>query len=284
MYFTTTRLHQELAGGDFTDIIIDEAHDPRPSIRSRATSTSRSWSGHRRRRPRADRVRQRRAHGQHGRWSAGVDRQSSRRARSCAAGTASCSGATRPAWSRTPSSSRSVKPATPASRSPRSSTSRCRSSTACTMSGKKDCLVNIGGFLAMDEERILQEVREQVVIFEGMPTYGGLAGRDMEAMAQGIREMVDDDYIAHRIGQVRYLGRAVARRRRPDRPPIGGHASSSTPPLPATPRRRRASRRRPSLPRSTSTAACGRWSAASSLPAATRKRCETAGRSSNSCA
>ena len=94
----------------------------------------------------------------------------------------------------------------------------------CTMSGKKDCLVNIGGFLAMNEEPILQQAREQVVIFEGMPTYGGLAGRDMEAMAQGIREMVDDDYIAHRIQQVRYLGRQLLAAGIPIVEPIGGHA------------------------------------------------------------
>src|SRR5690606_26099459 len=76
----------------------------------------------------------------------------------------------------------------------------------CTMSGKKDSLVNIGGFLAMRDEQVLQRARELVVLYEGMPSYGGLAGRDMDAMAQGIHEMVDDDYIAHRIGQVRYLG------------------------------------------------------------------------------
>ncbi len=94
----------------------------------------------------------------------------------------------------------------------------------CTMSGKKDCLVNIGGFLAMRDEQILQQVREQVVVYEGMPTYGGLAGRDMEAMAQGIREMVDDDYIAHRVGQVRYLGEQLLAGGVPIVTPIGGHA------------------------------------------------------------
>ncbi|MFO7274740.1 MAG: tryptophanase, partial [Bacillota bacterium] len=92
------------------------------------------------------------------------------------------------------------------------------------MSGKKDCLVNIGGFLAMNEEWILQKAREQVVIFEGMPTYGGLAGRDMEAIAQGIYEMVDDDYIAHRIHQVRYLGEQLLEAGIPIVQPIGGHA------------------------------------------------------------
>jgi tyrosine phenol-lyase len=94
----------------------------------------------------------------------------------------------------------------------------------CTMSAKKDCLVNIGGFLAMNDEKILQEAREQVVIFEGMPTYGGLAGRDMEAIGQGIFEMVDDAYIAHRINQVRYLGSQLQAAGVPIVVPIGGHA------------------------------------------------------------
>jgi tyrosine phenol-lyase len=92
------------------------------------------------------------------------------------------------------------------------------------MSAKKDCLVNIGGFLAMNDDAILQAAREQVVIFEGMPTYGGLAGRDMEAIAQGIYEMVDDDYIAHRINQVRYLGQQLIDAGVPVVRPIGGHA------------------------------------------------------------
>jgi len=94
----------------------------------------------------------------------------------------------------------------------------------CTMSAKKDCLVNIGGFLAMNDESILQKAREQVVIFEGMPTYGGLAGRDMEAMAQGMVEMVDDAYIAHRVHQVRYLGTQLAGAGIPIVQPVGGHA------------------------------------------------------------
>jgi tyrosine phenol-lyase len=94
----------------------------------------------------------------------------------------------------------------------------------CTMSGKKDCLVNIGGFLAMRDERLLQQARELVVLYEGMPSYGGLAGRDMDAMAQGIREMVDDDYIAHRIHQVRYLGEQLLDAGVPIVEPIGGHA------------------------------------------------------------
>lgn len=94
----------------------------------------------------------------------------------------------------------------------------------CTMSGKKDCLVNIGGFLAMNDEELFTRAKELVVLFEGMPSYGGLAGRDMEAMARGIYEMVDDHYIAHRVGQVRYLGQQLIDADVPIVRPIGGHA------------------------------------------------------------
>ncbi|MCG0240110.1 MAG: tyrosine phenol-lyase [Firmicutes bacterium] len=93
-----------------------------------------------------------------------------------------------------------------------------------TMSGKKDCLVNIGGFLAMRDPEILQKARELVVVWEGMPTYGGLAGRDLEAMAQGIYEMVEDDWVAWRIRQVRYLGEQLLAAGIPIVRPIGGHA------------------------------------------------------------
>jgi tyrosine phenol-lyase len=92
------------------------------------------------------------------------------------------------------------------------------------MSGKKDALVNIGGFLAMRSEEILLAARELVVVYEGMPTYGGLAGRDLEAMAVGLREAVDDHYLASRIGQVRYLGQQLIDAGVPVIQPIGGHA------------------------------------------------------------
>ncbi len=97
-------------------------------------------------------------------------------------------------------------------------------SDGCTMSGKKDCLVNIGGFLAMNDEELYARSRELVVVYEGMPSYGGMAGRDMEAMAQGIYESVDDHYIHHRIGQVRYLGQQLIEAGIPVVQPIGGHA------------------------------------------------------------
>lgn len=94
----------------------------------------------------------------------------------------------------------------------------------CTMSGKKDNLVNIGGFAATNEFEVYQKLTQLVVVFEGMPSYGGLAGRDMEAMARGIYEMVDDNYIAFRIGQVRYLGEQLIAAGVPIVRPVGGHA------------------------------------------------------------
>jgi tyrosine phenol-lyase len=97
-------------------------------------------------------------------------------------------------------------------------------SDGCTMSGKKDCLVNIGGFLAMNDDDLYTRARELVVLYEGMPSYGGMAGRDMEAMAQGIYEAIDDHYIKHRINQVRYLGNQLLDAGVPIVRPIGGHA------------------------------------------------------------
>ena len=94
----------------------------------------------------------------------------------------------------------------------------------CTMSGKKDNLVNIGGFAATNEKDVYDKLTQLVVVFEGMPTYGGLAGRDMEAMARGIYEMVDDDYMAFRIGQVQYLGQQLIDAGVPIVRPVGGHA------------------------------------------------------------
>lgn len=93
-----------------------------------------------------------------------------------------------------------------------------------TMSGKKDCLVNIGGFLALNDEELFQKAKQMVVLFEGMPSYGGLAGRDMEAMARGMYESVDYYYIKHRIEQVRYLGEKLDEAGVPIVKPIGGHA------------------------------------------------------------
>jgi tyrosine phenol-lyase len=91
------------------------------------------------------------------------------------------------------------------------------------MSAKKDALVNIGGFLALNEGEVFEEARNLVVVYEGLHTYGGLAGRDMEAMAIGIHESVDDDHIRARVGQVQYLGEKMLGFGIPIVLPIGGH-------------------------------------------------------------
>jgi tyrosine phenol-lyase len=100
----------------------------------------------------------------------------------------------------------------------------CSLSDGCTMSGKKDCLTNIGGFLALNEWDVFEEARNMVVVYEGLHTYGGLAGRDMEAMARGIEEAVQWDHIRARIGQVEYVGENLMTLDIPIVQPIGGHA------------------------------------------------------------
>lgn len=100
----------------------------------------------------------------------------------------------------------------------------CGYSDGCTMSGKKDPLVNIGGWLATNDRDLFEEARNLVVVYEGLHTYGGMAGRDMEAMAIGITESVELDYMKSRVGQVRYLGMLLDQWDIPFVKPVGGHA------------------------------------------------------------
>ena len=224
MYFTTTRVHQELQGGEFVDVVIDEAHDPTnehpfkgnvdldklieviervgadniPYINVACTVNL--------------------AGGQP------VSMANLRAVREVcdAFGIRMWCDATRAVenafFIKERESGYANKPVRAILREMMSHFD------GCTMSAKKDCLVNIGGFLAMNDPDILQAAREQVVIFEGMPTYGGLAGRDMEAIAQGIYEMVDDDSISNRVAQVRHLGAQLVEAGVPIVLPIGGHA------------------------------------------------------------
>jgi tyrosine phenol-lyase len=97
-------------------------------------------------------------------------------------------------------------------------------SDGATMSGKKDGIVNIGGFLALRDDDLFQAAKELVVVFEGMPSYGGMAGRDMEALAIGLMESMQFDYIQHRVLQVRYLGDRLKEAGIPIIEPVGGHA------------------------------------------------------------
>jgi len=224
MYFTTTRAHQELQGGVFTDVIIDEAHDP---------SSLHPFKGN------VDLVKLRGVIEEHGAKNiayvnvaltvnmAGGQPVSIANLRATRAlldefGILMWCDATRAVENAFFVQERERGYA---SKSVREILREQMSFfDGCTMSAKKDCLVNIGGFLAMNDEAILQAAREQVVIFEGMPTYGGLAGRDMEAIAQGMYEMVDDFYIAHRIHQVRYLATQIVSAGVAIVQPVGGHA------------------------------------------------------------
>ncbi|GAH86511.1 unnamed protein product, partial [marine sediment metagenome] len=97
-------------------------------------------------------------------------------------------------------------------------------SDGCIYSAKKDCLVNIGGFLATNDKDIFEATRNMVVVYEGLHTYGGMAGRDMEAVARGLREGTQYEYLKYRIHQVRYLGDMLMNENVPIVKPIGGHA------------------------------------------------------------
>ncbi|WP_455089030.1 tyrosine phenol-lyase [Peptoanaerobacter stomatis] len=97
-------------------------------------------------------------------------------------------------------------------------------SDGATCSGKKDGIVNIGGFLAINDDELFGKAKEIVVVFEGMPSYGGMSGRDMQAIAIGFREAMQFEYIEHRVKQVRYLGDRLKEAGIPIVEPVGGHA------------------------------------------------------------
>ena len=100
----------------------------------------------------------------------------------------------------------------------------CSYTDGAWMSAKKDHLVNIGGWLAVNDANLFDRLRNLVVVYEGLHTYGGMAGRDMQALAIGIEEAVEDDHVRSRVGQVRYLGDLMTQWDIPIVQPVGGHA------------------------------------------------------------
>jgi len=93
-----------------------------------------------------------------------------------------------------------------------------------TMSAKKDALVNIGGLIALRDGALAERIKNILIITEGFPTYGGLAGRDLEVVSQGLEEVLEEDYLKHRVDQVRYLGELLEEAGIPVYKPFGGHA------------------------------------------------------------
>jgi len=94
----------------------------------------------------------------------------------------------------------------------------------CTMSAKKDGMANIGGFLCTNDDALAQQEKDLLILTEGYPTYGGLAGRDLEAVGIGIQEALDEDYLRYRIASTAYLGRHISEQGVPIVQPPGGHA------------------------------------------------------------
>ncbi len=223
MYFTTTRLHQELAGGKFEDVIIDEAHDPENEFPFKGNIDI----------AKLDRLVKK--HGAEkipyvsmatsvnmaGGQPISMQNLKDVRAYTKKHGIRIIHDMTRVAENAYFIQQREKGYE---HKTIREIVKEINSYTdGATMSAKKDALVNIGGFLAINDWDVFEEARNLVVVYEGLHTYGGLAGRDMEAMAIGIHESVDDDHIHARVGQVIYLGEKMIEFGVPIVKPIGGH-------------------------------------------------------------
>ncbi len=224
MYFTTTRLHQEMAGGVFTDVIVDEAHDPTQRGDFKGNID-------------IDKL------------DALVNRVGAEQiAYVSLAATVNMAGGQPVSMAnvkalRTWCDRHGIRLFLDATRAVENAffiqereagyadksiadivREFCDYTDAAWMSAKKDSLVNIGGWVAVNDFTLFEELRNLVVVFEGLHTYGGLAGRDMEAMAIGIGESMQDAHIRSRIGQVRHLGMLLEQWGIPMMEPVGGHA------------------------------------------------------------
>jgi tyrosine phenol-lyase len=224
MYFTTTRLHQELAGGTFVDVIIDEAHDPdsehpfKGNVDLGKLDALVQEVG-------ADKVPYISLEGNVN--MAGGQPFSMANLRELHTYCREHDILIMLDATRTMENAWFIREREEgyAHKSVRQILREiCDLTDGCTMSAKKDALVNIGGFFTCNDVDIFRKAQNLVVVYEGLHTYGGLAGRDMEAMAQGIREAATEEHQAARIGQVRYLGENLQRAGIPIVKPIGSHA------------------------------------------------------------
>ncbi len=224
MYFTTTRLHQELAGATFHDVIVDEAHDPESMHPFKGNVDL----------------------GKVERLIAEVGAE--RIPYLSLAGTVNMAGGQPVSMAnvrelRALLDRHGIRLLLDATRMAENALfiqeredgyagkpiaeillEFCSYTDGAWMSAKKDNLVNIGGWLAVNDQDVFEELRNLVVVYEGLHTYGGMAGRDMEALAIGIEESVADEHIRSRVGQVRYLGELLTDWGIPIVQPVGGHA------------------------------------------------------------
>ncbi len=224
MYFTTTRLHQELAGGTFVDVIIDEAHDPQNHHQFKGNVDLKKFEDL-------------------------INRVGGDKIPYITVGAPVNMAGGQPVsmenirLTKELAHRHGIKVVFDATRGMENAyfiqqreegyadksiaeilLEFADHTDAATMSGKKDLLVNIGGFVAVNDQDIFEELRNMVVIYEGLHTYGGLAGRDMEAMARGMEEAVQDSHISTRVKQVEYFGNLLLDAGVPIVEPIGGHA------------------------------------------------------------
>jgi tyrosine phenol-lyase len=224
MYFTTTRLHQELAGGTFVDVIVNEAHDPLNTNPFKGNIDLEKLEDL-------------------------IKKVGAKKIPYVSiAGTVNMAGGQPFSMEnlqqlRELTNKHGIKIIFDATRAIENAYfikfreagyenrtiaeilfEMCSYTDGATMSAKKDLLVNIGGFLALNDWDAFEEARNLVVVYEGLHTYGGLAGRDMEAMARGIEEAVMFDHIRARIGQVEYVGNKLLEEGVPIVEPVGGHA------------------------------------------------------------
>ena len=223
MYFTTTRLHQELAGGKFEDIIIDQAHDPEDEFPFKGNVDL----------DKLDRLVKKYGAGRIPYVSiatsvnmAGGQPISIRNLREVRAYTKKHGIKIIHDMTRVAENAYFIQQREKGYRHKKIREivrEICSLTDGATMSAKKDAPVNIGGFLAVNDYKVFEEARNLVVVYEGLHTYGGLAGRDMEAMAIGIMESISDDHIRARVGQVIYLGEKMQEYQVPIVKPIGGH-------------------------------------------------------------